>query len=71
MGFSPKNVSSSAGCLTASRALNAAVRVGLAMTAVSAGSMLVAGFAPIRARRLKYYQHPELAERAANADTLG
>jgi hypothetical protein len=38
-------VSSSAGCLTASRALNAAVRVGLAMTAVSAGSMRVAGFA--------------------------
>ncbi len=29
--------------------------------------MLVAGFAPIRARRLKYYQHPELAERAGRA----
>jgi type IV secretion system protein VirD4 len=26
--------------------------------------LLVAGFAPIRARRLKYYQHPELAKRA-------
>jgi type IV secretion system protein VirD4 len=29
--------------------------------------LLVAGFAPIRARRLKYYQHPELAERAGRA----
>jgi type IV secretion system protein VirD4 len=26
--------------------------------------LLVAGFPPIRARRLKYYQHPQLAQRA-------